>query len=138
MQSQGPEEAEESAEEDQPLRQRRQRRQRPALQPQEADQDGAGDVVPACEFLISREISRVILQPASCSLLRMLGVSQEHQNFPQDAAEPTEPSDLPAKPEELQYTIEFTTDGPTDGEPGVCCQRKRKFTCCQMQIDLMG
>lgn len=134
MQSQGAEEAEESAEEDQPLRQRRQRRQRrPALQPQEADQDGAGDVVPACESLISREISRVTLQPASCSR-----VSQEHQNFPQDGAEPTEPSDLPAKPEELQYTIEFTTDGPTDGEPDVCCQSKRKFTCCKMQIDLMG
>lgn len=79
---------------------------------------------PVSSSSVVRSLCRVTLQPASCSC-----VSQEHQYFPQDAAEPTEPSELPAKPEELQYTIEFTTGGPTDGEPDVCRQSKWKFTC---------
>lgn len=77
----------------------------------------------------SSSVTRAVV--SFCSLPHVLFsgccVSQEHQNFPQDATEPMEPGD---KPEEFQCTIEFTNDGQADGEPDVSCQSKRRFTCC--------
>lgn len=84
-------------------------------------------------------LAKVIFFVQFCSLAHSSGccVLQEDQNFPQDAGDSTASSDLPAKLEDIQYTIEFTMDDQTDGEPDTSSPRERKFTSCKVQIDLM-
>lgn len=62
---------------------------------------------------------------------------KEDQNFSQYSEESTASSDLSAKPEDIQYTIEFTMDDQAEGEPDGSSSH-RKIAGCKMQIELMG